>query len=190
MQVSRCMAFRKYNDFLTMRSITGSIVYFKGSPIAWKSSRQTVRSYSTCESEWIAASDSIILSEHTDFLDFFMPVSSPSETSGSSGKRSTVWVDSQAAIMAAQGSKERPKSRHLALRWHRVKDEAQRLAFCPTHLQRADALTKIDCSPNQRNMVLWNTKELSLVNDKSVEDEVEVEVEFCQALLSFQYYFE
>ena len=33
-------------------------------------------------------------------------------------------------------------SRHLALRWFRVADAAQRLVYVPTHLQKADGLTK------------------------------------------------
>ena len=56
-------------------------------------------------------------------------------------------------LQAARKGGERSVSRHLALRWFRVVDEAARLVFAPTWLQ-ADPLTKVDCSPSQRRMLL------------------------------------
>ena len=46
--------------------------------------------------------------------------------------------------------------RHYALRYHRVRDQADRICFCPTNLMKADGLTKLDCSVAQRSLVLHN----------------------------------
>ena len=65
-----------------------------------------------------------------------------------------VWVDNEAAIKIAQRKDLAPKSRHFALRWHRVRDAAKQLVFCPTTLQRADAMTKLQLGKEQRDMLL------------------------------------
>ena len=59
------------NCIKTMRSTSGSICYYRSCPIAWRSNRQGVRAYSTAESEYIAASDTIVLSETNGFMTFF-----------------------------------------------------------------------------------------------------------------------
>ena len=51
------------------------------------------------------------------------------------------FCDNNSALCVAK-EEGKPRSRHVALRWHRVKDHASQLAFCPTHRMVADALTK------------------------------------------------
>ena len=53
-----------------------------------------------------------------------------------------VWVDNTSAIAVAKADETRPKSRHYALRWFRVRDHARKVCFCPTGLMRADGLTR------------------------------------------------
>jgi len=65
-----------------------------------------------------------------------------------------LWVDNTSAITIAQDSVTHPKSRHYALRHLRVRDAAEKLVFCPTHLMKADALTKLTASVPQRNLLL------------------------------------
>ena len=59
-----------------------------------------------------------------------------------------------------------------AIRWHRVRDEAQRLCFVPTHLQRADGLTKNNVSPSQRRLLLH------VVESPSIEDVIDDETAY------------
>ena len=145
-----------------MKSVSGCITYLHGSAVLWKSSRQSVRSYSTQQAEWIAASDLIILEESAGWLPFFC----------STPEKSVLWCDSQAVTLGAKGAAERPASRHLAIRWHRVRDEAQRLCFVPTHLQRADGLTKNNVSPSQRRLLLH------VVESPSIEDVIDDETAY------------
>jgi hypothetical protein len=146
------------NCLKTMRSTSGSIMYFRSTPIAWRSSRQTVRAYSTSESEYIAASDTIVLSETNDYCSFFDPTPKVTVTPQNGvccpSADVILWVDNTSAINVAQSEETRPKSRHYALRYLRVRDAAEKLVFCPTGLQRADGLTKLSCSVPQRRLLL------------------------------------
>ena len=151
------------NCIQTMRSTSGSIMYYKSTPIAWKSNRQGVRAYSTAESEYIAASDTIVLGEHNSFTSFFgkLPEKMGESNFGISPslEDAVLWVDNTSAIQTAKSTDNKPKSRHYALRWHRVRDFAQNIVFCPTTLQKADPLTKVECSVPQRRLALHNTFE-------------------------------
>ncbi|CAD7943975.1 unnamed protein product [Amoebophrya sp. A120] len=151
------------SDSVTMRSVSGTVVYYRSVPIMWKSSRQTVRAYSTSEAEHIAASDSLVVTEGASFLEFFNPHPLSDEIDF------RLWCDNTSAISVANAKETRPKSRHYALRWWRVKDAAKRLCFCPTHLQRADALTK-QATRAQRNMLI-HTTEISPEFDDDYDDD-------------------
>ena len=48
---------------IRLESTTGSIVYVYGCPISWKHQVQKVRAKSTCDSEFIAQSDVLVISE-------------------------------------------------------------------------------------------------------------------------------
>ncbi|CAD7938064.1 unnamed protein product [Amoebophrya sp. A25] len=48
---------------LEFKSVSGVVVYYYGCPVVWKSTAQTVRSGSTCESETVAQSDLLKVSE-------------------------------------------------------------------------------------------------------------------------------
>ena len=138
-------------------------MYWRGMPIIWRSQRQSVRSYSTCEAEFIAASDTIVLSETNDFMSFFklLPQKIAESNHGVSPslEDAILWVDNQSAIIAAQSKDTKPKSRHYALRYHRVRDSASKIVFCPTTLMKADALTKLECSAPQRRLLLHHVSD-------------------------------
>jgi hypothetical protein len=148
----RLGAFNLFSDAsfascsLSMRSISGSICYYRGTPVAWKSQRQTVRAYSTAESEYIACSDTLVFELGIGFRDFLGAHAPP-----------LLWVDNTSAITIAGQAEDqvRPKNRHFALRLHRVRDEQRRLVFVPTNLQRADPLTKnLQCA-EQRELCFF-----------------------------------
>ena len=139
-------------------STTGAVIFYKSVPIIWRSKRQTVRAYSTMESEWIAASDSLSMATEIGFLGFFDkdPHCSKDET----GLPSLMWLwwDNQSTATATKSEEINPRSRHFALRYLGVRGESARLKFCKTDLQRADGLTK-NVSCNTRNMLLgWRVQ--------------------------------
>lgn len=142
----------------TTRSTSGSICYYRSTPICWRSNRQSARAYSTAESEHIAASDTIILSETNDFMSFFktLPQNVVETNHGISPnlENAILWIDDQSAIQTARSTDTKPKSRHYALRYLRVRDAANKIVFCPTNLQKADGLTKLECSAPQSRLIL------------------------------------
>ena len=150
------------NCLRTLRSTSGSILYYHGTPVLWKTSRQGVRAYSTGEAEYIGCSDLIIITEQNDWFQFFeeLPNEIVKPNNGvypSSDK--ILWVDNTSAIAVAKSEEYKPKSRHYALRYLRVRDHAKDMVFVPTHLQKADALTKLECSVSQRRLLLHNVQD-------------------------------
>jgi len=57
---------------VTMKSTSGSIIYHRGVPVAWKSQRQSVTATGTCEAEYVAMYDTLKLSMQQGYLDFFV----------------------------------------------------------------------------------------------------------------------
>ena len=168
------------NCFRTMRSTSGSIIYWRSVPICWRTHIQGIRAYSTAEAEYIACSDTIVLSETNDFLDFFRPppdkIVESSYGISPSLDNAILWLDSQSAIAIAQSEDTRPKSRHYALRWLRVRESASKLMFCPSCLQKADALSKLECSTAQRSLLLHHvTPNLDSLESEDSDSEFEEE---------------
>jgi hypothetical protein len=159
----------------TMRSTSGGVMHFRGTPAAWRSNRQSARAHSTAESEHIAASDAIVLSEQNSFTDFFTapPKNMIEANYGmiTPSEKAILWVDNQSAIATAKDSDLKPKSRHYALRYLRVRDYAEQIMFCPTNLMKADGLTKLECSTQQRRLLLHH------VDNPRWEEETEEHVE-------------
>jgi hypothetical protein len=86
---------------------------------------------STAEAEYIAASDALTVEESLGFMNFL-----------GDGLDPPLFVDNKSAIAIAKSPDTTKKSRHFMLRYCKVRDNARRLFFCPTTLQKADALTK------------------------------------------------
>ncbi len=174
------------NCLKTLRSTSGSIVYFRGCAIAWKTQKQGVRAYSTAEAEYISASDTIVLSETTDFLSFYekIPTELTETAFGIANPRedAILWVDNQSAITISKSEDTKPKSRHYALRYLRVRDYAEQICFCPTNLQKADGLTKLECSTTQRRLLLHHvdspviSKRQKINSDEEDEDSSSEEI--------------
>ena len=126
---------------LTLKSQTGSCIYFRGVLIAYKTSRQTVISHSTCASEFIACSDTLTFCEKLeDQLNLFENCK-PSVFQ-SKRKLLPVFVDNQSAIRISRADVLNNSSKHLKLRYLKVTEQQKRLFFVPTKAQEADAFTK------------------------------------------------
>ena len=94
-----------------------------------------------------AASDTLILSQGLGFSQFYDDLDSIED--------SLLGCDNTSAIKLSTtetNAMGKPSSRHLALRFCRVREAAKRLFFVPTKEQRADPLTKALMSPRQRQL--------------------------------------
>ena len=102
-------------------------------PLAWSSKKQSIRAYSTCEAEFVAVSDTIVLTEHQGYLGWLLQQSSIPKN---------IFVDNMSTLMVSKQVIHTKKSKHYALRFLRVKDNKDILAWCPTGKNRSDPLTK------------------------------------------------
>ena len=113
-----------------------------------------------------------MLSEQNDFTDFYRPLPTKIVETQSgllpSLDAAVLWVGNQSAITTAKATDTKPKSRHYALRYLRVRDAASQIVFCPTYLMKADPLTKLECSAPQRKLILHHIDNPRL--DKVVDD--------------------
>ena len=110
-----------------------------GTAIAWKSCRQTIRAESTCTAEYVAAADGLQWCSNFGHLEFF---DTPAVSEGGIPKDLRLFMDSTAAIQVARSEEGKPKTRWLALRWHRVAEEKDRIHYIRSSDQKADILTK------------------------------------------------
>lgn len=167
------------NDLRSLRSTSGSIAYYYSCPIIWKTKCQSIRTYSTCESEYVACSDTLVIAENIGPLSIYddLPTKQVEIDENTQTREldddAIIWLDSASAIAAARNTSQgdtRPKSRHFALRWMRVSDNIKNLSFCPTTLQRADGLSKLTLAKSQRDL-LMSLHQVSLHQQESKEKE-------------------
>ena len=134
-------------------SVSGLILYHRGAPIAWKSGRQTIRTHSTCEAEWVAAAEGLKWLDRMGFLEFLNTKYSKSRSIPTD---LTLWTDSQSVEACVLAAENKKNSRHFILREFRVmefaKNNKSRLRFCRTDYQRADGLTK--CAEKKQTEML------------------------------------
>ena len=163
------------SDFATLKSISGSIMYYKSTPTQWKSSRQTIRTNSTFESEFVAGSDGLIMSENLTFKGFFE----------NSTDEPDLWMDNLTAVTVAKKTtdEQRPRSRHVALRYHKVKDHCDKLRFCPTEHMKADSLTKIGVTREIRDNIFFHNPHMVNARKLKVEEETEVYYVTCPMVM-------
>ncbi len=140
-------------------SVTGTLLLYRGVPLYWKSSKQGILSYSTCQAEWIAASDSIRFCENLGFLNFYLG----EEGWGGLPQNLTIWLDSDSAIKVAKSDELTSKTKHYVLRYHQVRQYSSQVRFCRTDRQKADGLTK-SVTPEQRKLLLGGEGTIELTN--------------------------
>ena len=120
------------------KSHGGSVVFWAGSPVAWKSGRQSLVTTSSAETELLAASEGTTLMLSIDAMlnDF-----------GVSPTRRELRVDNSAAITLASEEGGSWRTRHLKVRAsalrQRLQDGWATISHCPGEWQLADGLTKI-----------------------------------------------
>ena len=135
-------------------SVSGAALTFWGTPIAWRSSKQTILAQSTCQAEYIGAAEGLAMTEKYGFLEFY---SHSSTMDGGLPAHMTLWVDSTSAMTAMKSAEPTAKTRHYVLKFLAVRQFAasrpDALRFCTTECQRADALTKY-CGPEQRRLLM------------------------------------
>lgn len=132
-------------DRETRKSITGYVVMVIGSPVSWKSQRQTIVALSSAEAEYVALST---CSKNLVWMRrLFWELHNTSRYHEDARiNKNFVFVDNTAAMSLASSGQVSAKSKHIEVKYHHVRDLIIRgvlvLAYIPTQDQVADLLTK------------------------------------------------
>ena len=122
----------------TRRSTTGSLILYNNSPIAWQSKRQDHVAPSTHHAEYVA-------SFHTSQLALTLS-NFLSETGHPTVSPVTIYIDNAAAITTTKATFPTPKSRHIDIKYHWLREQFTNKLIAPTHIPSnsnpADILTK------------------------------------------------
>ncbi|CAE7777535.1 RE1 [Symbiodinium sp. CCMP2592] len=120
------------------KSHGGAVVFWAGAPVAWKSSRQSLVTTSSAETELLEASEGATLTYSIDAMLSDVGVTPTSRE---------IRVDNSAAITLASEEGGSWRTRHLKVRAaalrQRIQDGWATIAYCPGEWQLADGLTKI-----------------------------------------------
>ncbi|CAE7767290.1 RE2 [Symbiodinium sp. CCMP2592] len=120
------------------RSHGGAVVFWSGSPVAWRSGRQGLIATSSAETELLAASEGSTLTASVDALLNDM---------GAHVDGRELRVDNSAAIVLASEEGGSWRTRHLKVRAGALRQLVQQgwiaISYCPGDRQLADGLTKI-----------------------------------------------
>jgi hypothetical protein len=133
------------DDPSNVYSRTGFVLRLFGCPLLWVSKLQTEVTLSTCESEYVALSQSLrdvivlinIMTDLTHHLTFTFPIPDVS---------CTVFEDNAGALELANAPKIRPRTRHIALKYHHFREHVKQgtiiIKPVDTASQIADMFTK------------------------------------------------
>jgi len=122
----------------TRRSTTGSVFMYHNGPIAWCSRRQTCTAQSTTEAEYVAASET---AKEAIWIRRILP-----DLHQGHDQTITIKCDNQSAIQLAHHPDQRPKTKHIDVRYHFIRQTQETgvidVQYINTINQLADILTK------------------------------------------------
>ena len=120
------------------KSVSGWIFYLGDNAISWSAKQQSCTAGSTCEAEFIAASNA---ADEVVWLRRLLADLHCAQLSSS-----LIYEDSQSCIKLALSLSHRSKTKHIDLRLFRLRERIQdgdvHLHYCPTADMAADPLTK------------------------------------------------
>lgn len=132
-------------DPASRKSTTGYIFKMMGGAVSWNVKRQASVALSSCEAEFVALSHTT--QEALWWKQLLQEIGSQRSIS--------IFCDNQSAICIAQNEGFNPKTKHISIRFHFVKDTLERgdikLYYIPTQQQPADGFTKV--LPKQKHEV-------------------------------------
>ncbi|KAL1198911.1 Retrovirus-related Pol polyprotein from transposon TNT 1-94 [Cardamine amara subsp. amara] len=120
------------------RSTTGHIFYFGSSPITWCSQKQNTVALSSCEAEFMAATEA---ARQAIWLQDLL-----SEITGWKTKQVPIKIDNKSAIALTKNLVFHGKSKHIHKRYHFIRECIERELVDVEHVpgteRKADILTK------------------------------------------------
>ena len=135
--ILRCYTDSSYlDDPDTGKTTLGYVITLNGGPVAYKSRLSKLVLHSTCEAEYIAMYQGlvIVLQLRTLLSELGIPQKNPTP----------MRCDNQAAVILSTADTEPPSYRHIAMRYHALREAMQFVAvrFIHTKENIADFFTK------------------------------------------------
>lgn len=124
-------------DTSTRKSTSGTLICLNDTPIIFKSQRQNLIALSTTEAEYVAAGQTI---------KELLWVRSLLQELKLEPLNINLWVDNQSAIRLIKNPEFHPRTKHMDIKLHFIRDHYKKKEFeveyIPTASQKADILTK------------------------------------------------
>ncbi|ODM21132.1 hypothetical protein SI65_04185 [Aspergillus cristatus] len=141
-----------YANSAKNRSTTGFVFFINGTPITWTSRKQSVTAQSSTEAEYMAVSEAAKQAIWTRHFLYAIGKGSIYRDAPT-----TIYEDNQGAIKIADNPINHPKTKHIAVRYHAIRDHIGngeiRLEHLPTDKMIADGLTKATNHVSQGRLV-------------------------------------
>ncbi|BCR88813.1 uncharacterized protein ACHE_50011A [Aspergillus chevalieri] len=141
-----------YANSAKNRSTTGFVFSINGTPISWISRKQSVTAQSSTEAEYMAVSEA---AKQAIWIRHFLYAIG--KGSIFCNVPTTIYEDNQGAIKIADNPVDHPKTKHIAVRYHAIRDHIGngeiQLAYLPTDKMIADGLTKAANHVSQGRLV-------------------------------------
>ena len=124
-------------DQETRRSRTGAVLMMNGGPVFWNSSRQSIVTLSSCESEFVAATTAATAVKWCIML---------AQELGIILEKPTLFLDNQSAIKLIKNPEFHMRTKHIDVRYKYIRERHQEglfdVEYVPSDKQLADAMTK------------------------------------------------
>ncbi len=124
-------------DTVGRRSTSGFVCYVAGSPVSWSSRKQSIVALSTMEAEYVALATAAreMLSLRALLSELGLPAGN-----------AQIFVDNSPALFVAANPVVTPRSKHIDIRYHFLRDVASKgllhFKWIPSSQQAADIFTK------------------------------------------------
>ena len=156
------------------RSTTGHIFYYSDSPITWCSTKQETVALSSCEAEFMAATEA---AKQAIWLRELLE-----EIVGEKNEKVTILIDNKSAIALTKNPVFHGRSKHIHRRYHFIRECVEKDLINVKHVpgveQRADILTKALGRLKFKEMrELVGVEDLSKMDFKFKEEIVESKLE-------------
>jgi len=120
------------------RSTSGYVVMFNGAPVSWQSSMQSIVALSTCEAEYIAASDAAREVYYMREVASFIRNPQPGPT--------VLYEDNQGAFQLFENPVHHKRTKHIDVKYHYIRAAQEngviKVEKIHTDLNHADIMTK------------------------------------------------
>jgi hypothetical protein len=134
----------------TKQSVSGYVIFLNGTPLLWRSLKQTIVVDSSCSAEYVAASIACKQAIHAENIVGFLGFSCP--------KPYKMYTDSTACLSIASNAVCLGNVRHLAIRYNLVRCYVSigeiHMVFCVSEEMIADLLTKIVTGAQDNRLTL------------------------------------